>query len=120
MIESAILVTNKKISLSILQKLCENWFGDMVKVVVDIETEEIALGGELHADAESILLEKGSLQRNVWGANIYPENQPGKQIEFTALINIRPHQDNPSMQIGDEALRNKVHQIIKRLIPIEG
>lgn len=115
-----ILITHEPISPSTLQQYCEQWFGDMVKVVVDIETEEIALGGSLHADAESLLLEKGSVQKNLWGANIYPVNKPGRQIEYTALINIRPYQDNTSMYIQDKIVRNKVYTIVKKLIPVEG
>ena len=115
---SDILITDKKISPSVLQQYCKHWFGDMVKVVVDIETREIALGGALHADAESLLLQKGSRQKNLWGINIYPGNEAGHQIEYTALINIRPHQDNTSMQIQDETIRNKVFKIIKKLVPV--
>jgi len=119
-IESDILITHELISSSTLQKYCEKWFGNMVKVVVDIDKEEIALGGSLHADAESLLLEKGSVQKNLWGANIYPENKSGNQIEYTALINIRPYQDNISMYIQDDIVRNKVYNIIKKLMPVEG
>lgn len=118
-IGSDILITHEPISPSTLQKYCEQWFGNMVKVVVDIDKEEIALGGSLHADAESMLLEKGSVQKDLWGANIYPENKPGSQIEYTAFINIRPYQNNTSMEIQDKAVRNKLYTIITKLVPLE-
>jgi hypothetical protein len=37
-------------------------FEDMVKYVVDTERKVIVVGGELHADAEEVLLESGSRQ----------------------------------------------------------
>ncbi|HSR67043.1 MAG TPA: DUF5674 family protein [Acidobacteriota bacterium] len=39
-------------------------FGDMVKAVVDIEREIMAVDAELHSDQEALLLEKGSKQEN--------------------------------------------------------
>jgi len=50
----------------------------MVKFVVDIDLIKLAVGGEMHADAELVLLEEGSSQESLWGANIYPE----KKVNF--------------------------------------
>ena len=111
-----VLITNKKISTSQLKEQCDRWFGDMVKLVVDVAKEIIAIGGELHADAETMLLEQGSDQKNLWGANFYPWNPSGERISFTALINIRPHQDNPSFEILNEAIKQKMKTIIKKLV----
>ena len=88
----------------------------MVKLVIDVEKEIIGIGGELHADAEALLLKQGSKQQNLWGANFYPEHSPGERIHYTALINIRPHQDNPSMEIRDPAVRKKVNQVVESMI----
>ncbi len=87
----------------------------MVKVVVDVEREMAAIGGELHADAEALLIEDGSKSKNIWGANLYPWHPPQDRIEFTALINIRPSHNNPSMEILDEAIKAKVGQIIEKI-----
>ena len=38
--------------------------------------EVAAVGGELHADAEALLLEQGSQQKDLWGANYYPGRGP--------------------------------------------
>jgi len=50
----------------------------MVKAVVDIDQRIMAIGGELHSDEEAVLLEQGSLQKNLWGAisiqNARPRN----------------------------------------------
>ena len=88
----------------------------MVKVVVDIEEKKIGIGGDLHADAEALLIEEGSGQNKIWGANVYPWNPPEKRIECTAFINIRTNQDNPSMLILDHSITDKVESIIKELV----
>jgi hypothetical protein len=111
-----ILIIDKKVSIAQLKELCDHWFGDMLKLVVDVEKEMVAMGGELHADAETLLLEQGSDQKNLWGANFYPWNPPFERISFTALINIRPHQDNPSFEILDEAIKQKMKTIIEKVV----
>lgn len=57
-----------------------------IKLAVDAERKILAGGGEYHADCEEVLLEDGSRQENVWGADWYPDL---KRLEFGALINIR-------------------------------
>ena len=90
----------------------------MIKAVVDIDKQIIALDAELHADLEEVLLENGSNQENLWGINLYLEENKDKQIEYTALINIRPSLDNRSMEIEDLQIRNKINKIVNRLITI--
>ncbi len=111
-----ILVTSQKVTSAQLNSLCETWFGDMVKAVVDIEKKCVGIGGDLHADAELLLLQKGSKQETLWGINFYPWHEPDKRIEYTALINIRPHQDNPSMEILDENTKKQVMKIVESLV----
>ena len=88
----------------------------MVKYVVDVRREIAAVGGELHADEEALLLEKGSRQEDLWGANYYPGKGAEGCIEYTSLINIRPAQGNRSMLIEDEDVRKKVREITQALI----
>jgi hypothetical protein len=45
-----------------LQRLAEDLFGDLVKAVVDVERGIMAVGGELHADEEAVLLDDGGRQ----------------------------------------------------------
>ncbi len=56
-----------------------------IKLAVDVERGIVAGGGEYHADCEEVLLEDGSLQENIWGADWYPES---RTVTFGALINI--------------------------------
>lgn len=66
-------VIDKSVSLGYLRQLAETGFGNLVKAVVDVERRVMAVGGELHADEEAILLEQGSDQHHLWGINIYPD-----------------------------------------------
>jgi hypothetical protein len=91
-------------------------FKTMVKAVIDIEKEKIALDAELHSDLEAHLLASDSKQENLWGINLYPLKDKKNFIEYTALINIRPHQNNPSMEIKDAKVRGKIKRIINKLI----
>ena len=87
--------------------------GEMVKAVVDVEKEIIAIDADLHADLERFLLENGSDQLNLWGINLYFE---GDLVEFDSMINIRPVQNNRSRDVEDEKTREKILKIVRRWI----
>jgi hypothetical protein len=84
-----------------------------IKLAVDIERKILAGGGTLHADCETSLLEDGSRQANVWGADWIPSSQ---QVTFESLINIRPRDGNPAMEILDSEVRSKVEEITRSLL----
>ena len=88
-------------------------YKSMVKIAVDIRRAVLAGGGEMHADCEQVLLEYGSEQDDIWGANWYPAEQ---RIEFEALINIRPRLNNRSIVIQAEELRSKVEGVARDLL----
>ena len=67
------------ISLDEFRSTCYSTFDRMVKIDIDIERKIIAADAEMHADLEEILLEAGSKQEDVWGANIYPEELPPEE-----------------------------------------
>ena len=92
------------------------YFRDMVKYVVDVRRRVAAVGGELHADGELLLLDEGSKQGDLWGANYYPGLGKERCIEYTALINIRPSRDNRSMEIQDANKREQVRELTFELI----
>jgi hypothetical protein len=111
-----IVVVRDRIAAADLATLVERFFGDMVKYVVDVHREVGAIGGELHADAEQVLLEDGSRQEDLWGANYYPGRGTEACIEFTSLINIRPSQGNRSMEIEDVEIRERIRELSYRLL----
>ena len=87
-------------------------FKTMVKGVADINNGIIALDAEMHADLEALLLEEGSAQEDLWGFNLLVEKEGEGFIEYTSLINIRPHQNNKSMEIADIQIKEKVKKTI--------
>lgn len=111
-----ILVLTGPIAADDLKVLVARFFEDMVKYVVDVDRGVAAVGGELHADAEALLLEDGSRQEHLWGANYYPGRGPEGCIEYTSLINIRPSAGNPSMVIQDAGVQARVREITFRLL----
>lgn len=111
-----IVIVDRRIDRRELARLVHLYFGDMVKYVVDVERRVAAVGGELHADAEQLLLESGSRQADLWGGNYYPGQGHDACIEYTALINIRPAQGNRSMLIQDPGIRDRVREITVALI----
>ena len=111
-----IKIIKNKISKAELAEIAKNQFGDLVKAVVDIEKEIMAIGSELHADAEALLLEQGWRQEDLWGINIYPAKSEGEWIEFDSMINIRPSQKNLSRGVEDQNIQKKIKDVIAKLV----
>jgi len=111
-----IQIVREPITLDELRSLARGQFGDFVKAVVDVRLGVMAIGGELHADEEALLLEQGSHQVDVWGINIYPERVGTDRIDFDSMINVRPSQGNRSRSVEDAALRQKIVNIVTGLI----
>ncbi len=104
------------ITLDELRKVAANLFGDMVKAVLDVEKEIIAIDAELHADLESLLLKQGSKQSDLWGINLYPELSGDQFVEFDSMINIRPSVGNRSRGVENEELRQRIVKIVFKRI----
>src|SRR3989338_4530878 len=107
-----IKIVEEHISLDELREIAKEFYGSMMKGVVDIEKEIVAFGGEYHMDANRMLLGQGSTQNNVWGFNIYLDKPRDSWIEYVSLINIRPQANNRDMEVQDEGIR----AIMKRII----
>ncbi|MBI4786347.1 MAG: hypothetical protein HY782_04795 [Chloroflexi bacterium] len=86
--------------------------GSYIKLAADVVRGVVAGGGEMHYDCEQVLLDNGSQQENIWGANWYPDEQ---RLEFEALINIRPHQNNRTMMIQDPELRTQIDKLVRSI-----
>ena len=81
-----------------------------IKLAVDVERRILAGGGSLHADCEAVLLENGSRQMDVWGADWFPHSE---EVTFESLINIRPSQGNLSLEVQNTVLRTKIEDIVR-------
>ena len=94
-----------------MQQMLES-LGIYLKLAVDVEQNVLAGGGELHYEREEALLEDGSDQSNLWGANWYPNKQ---MIDYESLINIRSRDNNRSMEVQDPKMREKIREIVQHL-----
>ena len=112
-----IKIIKKPISKGKLKKIAKKQFGDLVKAVVDVSKEIMAIGGELHSDEEIFLIEKErSKHKNLWGINIYPKKTGKDFIEFDSMINLKPAFGNRSRNVESRETKEKIRKIIKKLI----
>ena len=111
-----IVLLTARVDPAELARLVTQHFGDMVKLFADVDRGIVALGGQLHADAEKLLLDAGSAQASLWGANDYPGRGAERCLEYTSLINIRLAQGNPSMEIEDAVRRERVRELTFGLV----
>ncbi|MFO0704580.1 MAG: DUF5674 family protein [Candidatus Andersenbacteria bacterium] len=112
-----IRIVRKPITLAAVQQAASKTYGEMVKAVVDLKKGILAMGGEMHADAEKTLLEDGSAQADLWGINLVPGLPRESWIEYVSLINIKPRAGNRTMEIQDPKMREQIQMVITRLIP---
>lgn len=109
-------IITETLTLEELRQIAAGMFGNLVKAVVDIDKELVAIDAELHSDLEALLLDGGSKQKSLWGINIYPQMQGDEYIEFDSMINMRPSQANLSRGIESEEIRKKISEIIAKRI----
>jgi len=111
-----IRIVSAPVTMDELRRIAADQFGDFLKAVVDIGRGVMAIGGELHADEEAILLEDGAAQANLWGINLYPDRPPEEFIEFDSMINVRPSLGNRSRGVEDPLVRQRINDIVQRLV----
>jgi len=86
---------------------------EMVKGVVDLKQNLLAIDAELHSDLEKLLLENGSAQSDLWGINLYLD---GELVEFDSMINIRPAENNRSRFVENPEIREKILALVEKWI----
>jgi hypothetical protein len=111
-----IQILRAPVSLGDLRRLAEGQFGEFVKAVVDIRRGIMAVGGELHADEEAVLLQDGAGQSDLWGINLFPDLPMPGFIEFDSMINVRPSQGNRSRAVEDPDVRRQIEIVVERLV----
>lgn len=111
-----IQIIRQPITRQALHEIAGQQFGDMVKAVVDVEQRIMAVGGELHSDEESVLLDQGSRQNRLWGINLYLDQPHPNWIEFDSMINVRPSQGNRSRSVERPDLREAIIAIVHQLV----
>ena len=96
-------ILQKSITRAELAALAENTFGDMIKCVADVRLGSLALDAELHADLERLLLENGSAEEDLWGFNLYPEEEGEDFI-------------NPMRDVLDPDIREAIKRLVEQFI----
>ena len=110
-----VVIPETPLDASGLEVFRGNPFDGMIKFVVDIRNERIALGGEMHADAEVALLQAESKQEDLWGGNLHPwVGVP--EVEYTSLINIRPAAGNRGLTVETPGIRSRMLVVLKKWI----
>ena len=110
------IILERPISRAELKGYAANTFGDMIKCVADVEKGLLAIDADLHADLERLLLEDGSGQASLWGFNLYPDERGEDFIEYDSLINIRSWQGNPSREVLNQEIREKIVNVVDKFI----
>ena len=109
-------IIQDKIAIEDIKQMAQSKFGNLIKAVVDINKNIMAIDAELHADEESLLIENGSRQQDLWGINIYPGLGKEDWIEFDSMINLKPSQGNRSRGIESAEIKGKIISIVNGLI----
>lgn len=109
-------ILNTIITVEKLKKIAQNHFNDLVKAVVDVNHQIIAIDAELHSDLEATLLENGSKQEHLWGINLYPDIKDDDFIEFDSMINLRPSQNNMSRGVDSTNIQKIIISIVNKWV----
>ena len=110
-------IVKDKITQSELKALAREQYGNIIKAVVDIEQEILGVGGELHIDIQSLLVEKENSQgQDTWGINLYLEKAGDDFVEFDSMINLKPLLGNKTRGVENLEIQNKIRKIITKLV----
>lgn len=84
-----------------------------IKAAVDIKKEIMAVDAPMHYECEQLLLDNGSSQEDIWGINLYlDEDSIDDLVEFDSMINIRPAQNNRSRNVENPEIQEKIKAVV--------
>ena len=110
-------IVKDKVSRAELRSLAHEQYGDIIKVVVDIAQGIMGVGGELHVDIQSLLIEKeDSRGDTTWGINLYLDKTGDEFIEFDSMINLKPLLGNKTRNVESIEIQNKIREVINQLV----
>ena len=100
-----------------LRELAREQYGDIIKAVVDVEKSIMGVGGELHVDIQSLLIEKEHSHGDMtWGINLYLDKTGDDFIEFDSMVNLKPLIGNRSRGVESEDIRKDIRAIVAKLV----
>lgn len=90
-------------------------YPEYIKLSADLKQEILYGGSRLHHDCEQELIRKeNSKNENIWNGGL---NLKTKEIEYTAVANIKPSLNNPGLEILNPENRQKFKNIVKKYFP---
>ncbi|MDD4938188.1 MAG: DUF5674 family protein [Candidatus Shapirobacteria bacterium] len=96
-------------------KILTQEYPDYIKLSADIKQKILYGGSRLHYDCEQILISKeNSKDEDIWSGGV---NLKTKKIEYTAVANIKPSQNNSGLEILDLKIREEFKNIVKNYFP---
>ncbi len=111
------IVKEEGITREELRALAHEQYGDLIKAVVDVAQGIMGVGGELHIDIQSLLIEQaGSRGDTTWGINLYLDKTGDDFVEFDSMVNLKPLIGNRTRGVEDDAVRAAIRDIVARLV----
>ena len=107
-------IIEKQIKKTDLIKDSSNFIDEnAIKAVVDVKRGIMAVDSPMHYECEQLLLENGSRQEDLWGINLYlDEDDVDNLVEFDSMINIRPAQGNRSRSVEDLKTQEEIKAVV--------
>ena len=110
-------IVKDRIETAELKEMTKRMYENLVKAVVDVEKEVMAIDAEMHVDLEQFLIEQENCEpKDLWGINIYPEKSGDDFIEFDSMMNIKPAFGNRTRGVEDENIRKEIIDIVKKIV----
>lgn len=110
-------IVKDSITLAELRALAHEQYGDIIKAVVDVAQGIMGVGGELHVDIQSLLIEKEQSRGDTtWGINLYLDKTGDEFIEFDSMINLKPLSNNRTRNVENEEIQKDIRAIVAKLV----
>lgn len=110
-------IVKESITREELSTLAHEQYGDLIKAVVDVAQGIMGVGGELHVDIQSLLIEQeGSKGDTTWGINLYLDKTGDDFVEFDSMVNLKPLIGNRTRGVEDEDVCTAIRTIVARLV----
>jgi hypothetical protein len=110
-------IVKDKITRAELHALAHEQYVDIIKAVVDVAQGIMGVGGELHVDIQSLLIEQaGARGDTTWGINLYLDKTGEEFIEFDSMINLKPALGNKTRNVESKEIQEKIKTIVHNAV----
>lgn len=111
-------IIRSQISKDELKNIARVQFGMVIKAVVDVEQEIMAIGGDDHEDEREFLItQERSKFEDLWGIDLYPERTGKDFIKFDSMINLKL--SSGARGVYHPKIEKKIRDIVEKLISQE-